>query len=84
MIELTEQQQKALDTSPAPRFVDPRNHKTYVLVGADTYERLEAILAEDVGLDMKQVAVLVDVAMREEDAGDETLEFYQREYGRKT
>jgi hypothetical protein len=83
MIELTEQQQKAVDASPEPRLIDPRTRKAYVLVGADVYERLRNLLAGDEGLDMRQVAALVERAMREDDADDPTLEFYQRKYGRE-
>jgi hypothetical protein len=84
MIELTEQQQQAVDASPEPRLIDPRTRKAYVLVGADVYERLRDLLARDEGLDMRQVAALVERAMREDDADDPTLEFYQRKYGRES
>jgi hypothetical protein len=84
MIELTEQQQHALDASPEPRVIDPRTKTAYVLVRADVYERIRGILAEDEGLDMRQVAVLVEQAMREDDADDPTLDFYQRKYGSKS
>ena len=83
MIELTQQQQQAVDAHPEPRLIDPRTQKVYILVGADVYERLRGLLAEDEGLDMRQVAALVERAMREDDADDPTLEFYQRQYGRK-
>jgi hypothetical protein len=83
MLELTEQQQQAIDASPDLWLIDPRTQKTYVLVGADVYERLRNLLAEDEGLDMRQVAVLVEQAMREDDVNDPTLEFYQQKYGRK-
>jgi hypothetical protein len=82
MIELTAQQQQALDASPELRLIDPRTQKEYVLVPAAVYERLGSLLAEDEGPDMRQVAALVERAMREDDAGDPTLEFYQRKYGR--
>jgi hypothetical protein len=82
-IELTVQQQQAVDTTPEPRLIDPRTQKAYVLVQADVYERLRGFRAEDTDLDMRQVAALVERAMREDDAGDPTLEFYQRKYGRK-
>jgi hypothetical protein len=82
MIELTEQQQQALDSSPNPQFIDPRTQKAYFLVGAEIYERIQGIVTDD-DVDMQQVAVLVKRAMREEDAGDSTLEYYQREYGGK-
>jgi hypothetical protein len=82
MIELTVQQQQAVDTTPEPRLIDPRTQKAYVLVGAEVYERIRGLLADDEGPDMRQVAALVEQAMREEDAGDPTLDFYQRTYGR--
>jgi hypothetical protein len=84
MIELTEQQQQALDASPEPRLIDPRTQEAYVLIKADLYERLRGLLAEEEGLDMRQVAALVERAMREDDADDPTLEFYQQKYGRKS
>jgi hypothetical protein len=83
MITLTEQEQQALDTSEEPlRLIDPRTNAAYVLLRADLYERLQAILADDI--DMRQVAVLVERAMRDDDANDPTLAFYQEKYGRKS
>ena len=83
MIELTKQQQQAVEAGPAPRLVDPRTKKSYVLVAADVYDRIRGLLDEDDGLDMEQVAALVERAMQEDDAADPTLEFYQQKYGRK-
>ncbi len=83
MIELTPQQLQAIDASPQPaELVDPRTKKTYMLVGSQTYERIKNLLTKDESLDMRQVAVLVEQAMREEDADDPTLEYYQRQYGK--
>ena len=46
MIELTEQQQLALDTEPSPaRVIDPRTRKAYVLVDADQFEKVSDLLA---------------------------------------
>jgi hypothetical protein len=83
MIELTVQQQQALDADPEARLIDPRTRMVYVLVRADIYERLRGLLEEDEGPDMRQVAVLVERAMREEDADDPTLEHDQRKDGSK-
>ena len=83
MVKLTEEQQHALDVNPEPRLLDPRTNKAYVLVGAELYERMRGLLADDAGLDMRQVAALVEWAMRDDDAGDPTLAFYQEKYGRK-
>jgi hypothetical protein len=84
VIELTEPQQQAVDAGPQPpQLIDPRTNKVYVLLGADVYERLRYLLTDDEGLDREQVAVLVERAMREEDADDPTLAFYQQNYGKK-
>jgi hypothetical protein len=40
--------------------------------------------ALEMDLDMRRVAVLVEQVMREDDADDPTLEFYQRKYGSKS
>jgi hypothetical protein len=44
MIELTEQQSRALDHSDTtpPRVVNPRTNETYILLRVDEYERLKA------------------------------------------
>jgi hypothetical protein len=48
MIELTEQQQQALDVAPQPpQVVDPRTKTAYVLVRADIYERVKGLLGDD-------------------------------------
>ena len=83
MIELTQQEQQAVDACAEPRLIDPRNQKTYVLVEAGVLEKLHGLLADDDGLDMRQVAALVERAMSEDDAGDPTLEFYQQQFGKK-
>lgn len=82
MIQLTEEQQRAVDAGES-RLVDPRTNKAYVLVEAGRYERIQNMLDDEDGLTMRQVAVLVDRAMREDDADDPTLEYYQQKYGRK-
>jgi hypothetical protein len=47
-IELTEQQQRALDAEMGTlTLVDPRTSENYVLVRAEIYERFQAILAND-------------------------------------
>lgn len=84
MIQLTEEQQRALDAGGEPRLIDPRTRKAYVLVEAGRYERFQDLLDDEEGLDMRQVAILVDRAMREDDAGDPTLEYYQQKYGKKS
>ncbi len=47
MIELTEQQRQELLGREPARVRDPQTNETYVLVRADLYERLRAILDGD-------------------------------------
>jgi len=50
MIELTAEQQQALDAEQeTPKVVDPRSKTAYILVHADVYERVKELLedAED-------------------------------------
>jgi hypothetical protein len=44
VIDLTEEQQRELDTAQPARLRDPRTEETYVLVRADVYERMRAII----------------------------------------
>jgi hypothetical protein len=44
MIELTEEQQLALGKSELAELRDPRTNETYILVRADQYERMRAIV----------------------------------------
>jgi hypothetical protein len=82
MIPLTEEQQQAIDSAPGPaRLLDPRTNQTYVLIRAETYERIKGLLVEDSALTMRQVAALVERAMREDDLNDPTLAFYEQNYG---
>lgn len=83
MIELLPEQQQALDANAELRMIDPRTKKEYVLTDAELYERFQALLAIEEEPDMRQVAALVEDAMREDDADDPALEYYQRKYGRK-
>ena len=84
MIELTEQEQQAVDAEREPRLIDPRTNEAYVLVRANLFDRFKALLTEDDGPNMRQVGVLVERAMHDDDANDPTLGFYQQQYGPKS
>lgn len=78
MIELTREQRQALVGEAAPQIRDPETNETYVLIKAKVYERFRQLLEDDAdGLDMRQVGVLIEEAMREDDANDPLLESYQ-------
>ena len=49
LIELTEQQQHALDVQAEvpPRVIDPRNNAAYYLVAAPDYEAFKELLEEE-------------------------------------
>ena len=76
MIQLTDEQVRALQRvgEATPTVVDPTTNTAYVLVRKDLYERLQDLLDDD----LPDVSSLAEEAMREEDAGDPTLESYQR------
>lgn len=79
MFELTPEQRRELGKTEPARALDPETKEEYVLVRADLYERMKAILEEGgLELDMRQVAVLVEQAMREDDANDPLLESYDK------
>jgi hypothetical protein len=44
MIELTDDQRKELDADGPVRVHDPKTDETYVLVRADVYERMRAVI----------------------------------------
>jgi hypothetical protein len=47
-IELTEQQQRALDAeSGTLTVIDPRTNETYVLLRAEIYQRFQTMLSDD-------------------------------------
>jgi hypothetical protein len=81
MIELTLEQAQQLDSHPQPaRVVDPRTRRVYLLVAEETYDRLRS---GDEGPDDLQVGLMIEEAMREEDANDPTLAYYQKTYGKR-
>ena len=61
----------------APVLVDANTAHPYVLLRKDIYDRLIAGLEDDT-IDMRQVAVLVDRAIAEDDANDPLLADYQK------
>ncbi len=76
MIELTkEQRQHVLQGNPV-RVAMPELGTDCVVLRADVYERLRAILEDD-DLDMRTVALLIENNMREDDANDPLLDSYQ-------
>lgn len=49
MTELNQDLQRVLDThaDAPPRVIDPRTNKAYVLLAAEQYERIKALLEQD-------------------------------------
>ncbi len=77
MIELTEHQRQELSATDPPQVLDPETGKIYMLVHADVYERVKALLEED----FRVIGEMVDRLMEDEDKDDPTLAFYQQRYG---
>ena len=75
MIELTPEQHEALtqNGSQSIRAIDRVTKVEYVLVRADLYERLKALLSDD----LPDAAPVMNEVMAEDDAKDPYLESYQ-------
>ena len=75
MIELTPEQHEALtqNGSQSIRAIDRVTKVEYVLVRADLYERLKALLSDD----LPDAAPLMNEVMAEDDAKNPYLESYQ-------
>jgi hypothetical protein len=75
---ITPEQKQAIERAgEAPvRVEDPETNDAYYLVKEDVFDRLRTVF--DDGLDMKQVGILVDAAMREDDVDDPLLDSYQK------
>jgi hypothetical protein len=81
MIELTQEQHAALlenGIQPVP-VLDRATNTRYVLVRAEVYERLKALLNDD----LPDAAALINEVMAEDDANDPYLESYQQ-YARES
>jgi hypothetical protein len=78
MIELTDEQRREL-AQPEPLVIDPQTKATYVLVRKELYDRIRHLLEDDTAVSKRDLAILVERAMREYDAHDPTLELYQQD-----
>lgn len=75
MIELTHEQHEALTqngTEPV-QVIDPATSVEYVLVPAQLYEQVKALLADDI----PDISNLINEVMADDDAKDPYLESYQ-------
>jgi hypothetical protein len=72
---LTSDQWQAVQQGQAVRISSPDAGAECVVVRADVYERVSAIL--DDSLTPEQVGLLVEQTMHEEDEGDPLLDSYQ-------
>ena len=77
MTKLSPELQQALDVQVAPpRVVDPRTNKAYVLLAAEQYERIKALLEQDDDLSQSYPAQM-EAAMRA-GWGDPSMDDYDR------
>lgn len=77
MIITPEQKQAVERAGREPvRLSDPETSDAYYLIREEVFERLKTVT--DDALDMQQVGILVNNAMREDDENDPLLESYQR------
>lgn len=83
MITLSPEQRRELDLAGLVQVLDPQTQKTYALVPAELYQRLLPLLTGDDAPSKREVALLVERALREYDANDPTLKLYQQDEGTK-
>lgn len=78
MTELSREIQQALDAhaDAPPRLVDPRTNKAYVLLAAEQYDRIRALLEQDDDLNDTYPAQM-EAAMRA-GWGDASMDDYDR------
>lgn len=65
-MQLTDEQKQAVKNGEPPRFHDPDTNTDYVLVRADVYDRLRALLSTDGELDPESTYPLVDETFRDD------------------
>jgi hypothetical protein len=75
-MELTSEQLESVKQGQAFRFRAPETDTEYILLRADQFERIEALV--DNGLDARQTALLIAKTMQDYDQDDPFLESYQK------
>jgi hypothetical protein len=83
ILHLTDDQRQAIEESggrPLPLF-DVKTNSSYVLIPAEQYEKVRALLEEE-DFDPREAYPFIDEVMREDDALDPTLDSYQDASGR--
>jgi len=78
MIELTQEQQRALEQGPHPlRLVDPKTKAVYVLLPESVFGHLQAAVGSD-DFNPREAYTLLNKALAQEDANDPHLHEYQQ------
>lgn len=75
-IQLNEEQGKALDseTEVPARVIDPRTNRIYFLVSVEEYERMRALLEDQ--LDIRAAYPLMDAVAAKEGWDDPSMDIY--------
>jgi hypothetical protein len=78
ILHLTDDQRRAIEEQGGPpiSIFDATTNSSYVLIRADQFEKVRALL-EDEQFDPREVYPFIDEVMRDDDALDPTLESYQ-------
>ncbi|HEV3443048.1 MAG TPA: hypothetical protein VG099_00330 [Gemmataceae bacterium] len=74
MFELTPEQRRELEGSQPARAFDPLTKETYVLVRADVFERIKAVLEPD--FDIREAYPLMDALAAKEGWADPAMDIY--------
>jgi len=78
MIEMTEQLRKAVqEHAGAPvRLIDPQTQEAFVLVRAEVYDRIQALLYDDSEFDIREAYPLTDEVAAREGWDDPAMDIY--------
>lgn len=60
------------------RLTDPENHREYVLLRAEVFDRLQRLIYDDSEVEPDAALPMVNELMAEDDSNDPLLDSYQR------
>lgn len=76
MIELTQEQRKAMNEQSDVRLIDPQTNETFVLIRAEVYDRLRQLLSNDSEFSAEDAIPLLNEVLGKEGWDDPEMDIY--------
>jgi hypothetical protein len=76
MIELTQEQRKAMNEQLAVRLIDPQTMEAFVLIRAEAYDRLKRLLDDDSEFSPEEAFPLLNLVLGKEGWDDPAMDIY--------